>query len=253
MSIRLYSDATRCAIYEEASGGGDPLDPNSQMNRPVINPTAWLPNVYFHSDLDYYGIAAQATVSISHASIAGQTNPTEGAVQFLGQAVSTNHLLVTHGLGYVPRFFCIYNGRLIPHGTPVQDAGSGKKRYVTAYATTTQIRLFEVGYSDNTSLPAVSRNYQIIAFRDPTVNPTNTALNIEPGQADFGFGHFRGSEPHLRADGAGDVQWPIATRRTAAIRNGGLRVYQPNGTFVDLMDFTGSLAAPTYITTSAGV
>jgi hypothetical protein len=261
MTIRLYADEFRCAIYEEAPGGGDPLDPTSQMNRPVMSPISWLSNVYFHSDLNYYGIAAtNLSATISHAAVAGMTRIAGGGNQevpatvvFYGQAVETNHLLVTHGLGYVPKFFCIYNNRLIPHGTPIQDEGLGLKRFVTAYATSTQIRLHEVGWSSDATLPAVSRTYQVIVFREPSANSTDKQLDLYAGGADFGRGKFRGAEPHLRADGVGDVQWPIATGPTAAIRNGGLRVWTPNGSAIDFGPYNGSVPAPPYIITSAGV
>jgi hypothetical protein len=261
MTVRLYADELRCAIYDEAPGGGDPIDPLSLMNRPVVSPLSWLSNIYFHSDLDYYGIAVKnLSVSISHAAIAGMVRTAAGgnqevsaAVTFGGQTVETNHLLVNHGLGYVPKFFCIYDNRLIPHGTPVQDSGFGLKRFVTAYATSTQIRLHEVGYSSASTLPAVSRTYQVIVFREPSADPTEKQLDLYAGGADFGRGKFRGAEPHLRADGLGDVLWPIATGPTAGVRNGGLRVWVPNGSFVDFGPYNGSLGAPSYINTSAGV
>lgn len=261
MTVRLYADELRCAIYDEAPGGGDPLDPASQMNRPVVSPLSWLSNVYFHSDLNYYGIAVKnLSATVSHPSIAGMTRTAAGgnqevsaAVVFYGQSVETNHVLVTHGLGYVPKFFCIYNNRLIPHGTPVQDEGVGLKRFVTAYATSSQIVLHEVGWSSDTSLSAVSRTYQVIVFREPLVSPVAKQLDLYPGEAIFGKGKFRGSEPHLRADGPGDVQWPIATGRTAGVRNGGLRVWVPNGSYVDFGPYNGSMGAPSYINTSAGV
>ncbi len=255
MSVRLYADELRCAIYEEAPGGGDPLDPNSQMNRPVVSPLSWIPNLYFHSDLNYYRIAGYASVNISHATIPGITRTIgEGSVvQFYGQAIRTSHVLITHNLGYVPLFFCLYQGRMIPHATPVQDGGTGKKRFVTAYATTTQILLFEVGYSDNTDLAATTLGYQVIVFRRPEENTSLNQLDIFPGEAIFGRGGFRASEPHLRAVGAGDVLWPKATNRTAAVRNGGLGVWVPNGSFINFQNFNGSLAAPSYINLSSGV
>lgn len=260
MSIRLYADELRCAIYEEASGGGDPIDPTALMNRPVVDPLNWISNLYFHSDLDYYEIAARnMNCVISHAAVAGRitqaggTGEVSAVVSLGGQFVRTSHLMVTHNLGYIPRFFCIYNGRLIPHGIPVQDAGGGLVRFVTAYATATEIRLGELAVSTTVALPATTLTYQVIVFRTPGTNPSSKMLDIYPGAAEFGQGKFRASEPHLRADGLGDVQWPVATGRTAAVRNGGLRAYYPNGGYVDFGPYNGSLGPPPYITTSAGV
>lgn len=253
MTVRLYADAFRCAIYNEAPGGGNPDDPASPMNRPVVDPIGWLPNIYFHSDLNYYGIAAYGSVSVSHPSVAARTNNTTGSVVFYGQAARSTHLLVTHNLGYQPKFFCIYGGRLIPHGFPVQTESGSRNRFVTAYATSTEIRLWEIGYSDQNDLPATTRNYQVIAFRDPAASPTSTMLDLRPSVADFGRGKFRGGEPHLRADGQGDVLWPVATGKTAGVRNGGLRTWLPNGGAIQFREYNGGLAAPGYFMTSAGV
>lgn len=256
MSVRFYADEIRCAIYEEAPGGGDPLNPNSQMNRPIISPLSWLDNVYFHSDLGYYPVAANTTTTISHPSVAGRT-VTVGSDAYLsqlyyGQSLTFDHLLLTHGLGYVPRFFVAYDGKMIPHGMPVQSA-SGGVRLVSAYATTTQIRLREFATSSASTLPAVTRSYQVLAFRNNIVDPSLPMLRIEPGDVVFGQGKFRANEPHLRATGPGDSLFAQAQNRTAGIRNGSFRAYPPNGSPVDLGNFTGSFAAPTYINVTAGV
>lgn len=260
MSVVLFADEFRCAIYEEAPGGGAAIDPNAPMNRPLLDPLGWLGNVYFHSDLNYFGIAARnMNAVINHAAIpglvrqAGSAGESSAVVKFYGQAVTTSHNLVTHNLGYAPRFFCIYDGKLIPHGAPIQQEAGNRRRFVTAYATSTEIRLFEVANSQAEALPAATRTYQVIVFRDPAASPTTTPLHLAPGVADFGRGKFRGGEPHLRADGQGDVLWPIATSRTAAVRNGGLRAFYPAGGYIDFYDFDGSLPAPSYLTTSAGV
>lgn len=254
MTIRLYADEFRCAIYEEAPGGGDPLDPASPRNRPVLEPMNWLGNIRFHSDLAYFGIAAKDMNRIvSHPVVPAASRSVTRAVTVLGQELTHEHVLVVHNLGYVPKFYIIYDGRLIPHGTATQNLGDGRKRYVAAFATSSEIRLFEIGYSTGSALPAVSRTYQVIVFQDQDEDPTGAMLDLQPGIADFGRGRFQAAQPHLRADGMGDVQWPIPTSPTAAVRNGALRVYQPDGGFVDDGSFDGSLSPPTIIMTSAGV
>lgn len=256
MSVRLYADSIRVAIYEEAPGGGDPLDPNSLMNRPIITPLSWLDNVYFHSDLGYYGVAAQGTTSIAHTSVAGRTI-TVGEDAYLsqlyyGQTQVFDHLLLTHGLGYVPRFFVAYDGKMIPHGMPVQTSGAGV-RLVSAYATATQIRLREFATSSASALPAATRSYQVLAFRTNAFNPVLDILDIQPGYVNFAQGKFIANNPHLRATGPGDTVFAQAQGRTAAIRNGGFRAYPPNGSPVDLGPFNGSLPAPPFINVTAGV
>lgn len=256
MSIRLFADATACAIYEEAPGGGDALDPAALCNRPFANPMAWLANVYFHSSLGYYAVVAHGTTAINHPAVAGRT-VTVGSDAYLsqlyyGQSLAFDHLLLQHNLGYVPRFFVAYDGKMIPHGMPVQSA-SGGVRLVCAYATATQIRLREFATSSASNLPATSRNYQILVFRNNAPDIGLPMLQIEPGDVIFGQGKFRANTPHLRATGQGDSLYAQAKSRTAAIRNGSFRAYPPNGAPVDLGNFTGALPAPNFINVTAGL
>lgn len=255
MSIRLYADQLRCAIYEEAPGGGDALDPNSLMNRPVISPVAWLDNIYFHSDFDYYGtFIYQPSILVDHPVIPGIVTNITTFRTFEGQAVRNDHLLVQHNLGYVPNFFVIYNGRMIPHGTPVQSVDSGRQRFVTAYATTTQIRLSEVGYSNANSLAQISINYGVMVFANPNVNPAIETFLAEPGNVIFGKGKFRMEWPHLRVVGSGDSPFAQATSATAGIGNGGIRVWPPNDSAIDFNNYSGSFSSPpAFINVSAGV
>lgn len=254
--VLLYADEYRCAIYRPASGGGAQDNPNSPMNRPVLNPLAWLDNILFHSSLGYYGVIAHGTRTVSHPAVAGRT-VTVGDDAYLsqlyyGQTQAFDHLLLQHNLGYVPRFFVAYDGKMIPHGMPVQSA-SGGVRLVCAYATATQIRLREIATSSASALPAVSRSYQVMAFRANTVDPALPMLKIEPGDVVFGQGRFRANMPHLRATAAGDSVFAQAKSRTAAVRNGAFRAYPPNGAAVNLGPFNGTLPAPSFINVTAGV
>jgi hypothetical protein len=256
MSIRFYADVSRVAIYEEAPGGGSAIDPNSLMNRPVLDPLTWIDYVYFHSDFGYYGVVASGTTTISHPVVAGST-VTVGEDAYLsqlyyGQSQTFDHLLLQHNLGYVPKFFVAYDSKMIPHGMPVQTSGAGV-RLVSAYATTTQIRLREFATSSASDLPATSRDYQVLVFRQDAVDPLLPMLRMEPGDIVFAQGKFRANTPHLRATGSGDSIFAQAKTRTAAVRNGSFRAYPPNGSPVDLGTFTGSLSAPVYINVTAGV
>lgn len=252
----LYADEFRCAIYLPAPGVGPQDDPNAPMNRPVIDPFNWLDHLFFHSSLGYYAVAAHGTTSISHPAVGGQT-VTVGSDAYLsqlyyGQSQVFDHLLLQHNLGYPPRFFAAYDGKMIPHGMPVQ-ADSGGVRLVCAYATASQIRLREFASSSASSLPATSRSYQVLAFRQNAVVPELPMLNIEPGNVIFGQGLFQGNQPHLRATGPGDTVFAQAKSRTAAVRNGAFRAYPPNGIPVDLGPFNGALPVPSFINVTAGV
>lgn len=244
MSIRLYADEFRVSIYEEAPGGGDPLDPNSQMNRPVLDPVTWIDNIYFHSDLDYYSTVQYVpSVTISHSAVSSPANAVTPFVTFLGQIGTTNHLLVTHSLGYVPRFFVVYDDKMIPHGTPVQTGGGGA-RFVTGYATTTQIRLHELYVSGSSALSAINVNYGVMVFKESAADPLLDKLLIEPGNVIFGQGKFNLEWPHLRAVEPGESPFAQALGKTAAIGNGGVRVWPPNGTALDFFNYSGSFTTP---------
>lgn len=255
MTIRMFADATGCAIYEEAPGGGiDPLDPNDPMNRPFLNPMGWVDNILFHSDFNYYGVVASAmSVTITHPAVAGKTTSRPySPVSYTGQSVATSHLLLNHNLGYVPLFFVATGGQMIPHGTPTQVAGSAY-RMVSAYATATQIRLRDLGISTAAALPSVSRTYQVLVFRSTAKVPGLKSLDLSPGAAVFGQGKFQQAQAHLRALLSGDTPFAVPLGRTAAIRNGSLRVRSANGSIIDVGPFNGTLPSPGFINVTAEV
>lgn len=254
MTIRMFADATGCAIYVEAPGGGDPLDPNSLRNRPFKAPMSWVANILFHSEFNYYGVVAKTLgVTVAHAAVPGLTlSRPYSPVTNTGQVVTRDYLLLQHDLGYVPLFFCAYNGQMIPHGTPIQIyAGGG--RLVSAYATATQIRLRDLGLSTASDVPAINLNYQVLVFRSTAKDPSLKQLDLSPGAAVMGQGKFQQSQGHLRDILSGDTPFSVALGRTAAIRNGALRVRTPNGSIIDVGPFNGSLPAPAVINVTAGV
>lgn len=214
----------------------------------------WLSNVYFHSNFDYYGAPFHNTATIGHAALAGASTQVAYFSTFEGQSARYDHLLLSHSLGYVPRFFIHYGGLMIPHGTPVQDEGDGRKRFVTGYATSTQIRLSELAYSSAFTLSAVSRTYGAVVFANSEANPFLDQLLIEPGRVIFGRGKFNLSWPHLRVVGSGDSPYAQSLGRTAAVGNGSLRVYPPNSGVVDFGPYINKsgLSAPPFVNVTVG-
>lgn len=246
MTVRLFADATACAIFEEASGGGDPLDPNSAMNRPFKTPMSWLGNIYFHSDFNYYGVVAKdLNKVINHAAVAGGSQ-TIGGIILTGAQVMTDHVLITHNLGYVPLFFVAFDGMMFARGTPTQQENGGQ-RYVMAYATTTQIILRDAGFSTLLDLPAATRTYQVLVFRELAADPTLPLLDIAPGVATFGQGKFQIAQNHLRQVGAGASPFSIQQGASAAVSNGGMGVRLPDGTSVVIGGFNGTVPSPPVI------
>lgn len=260
MSIRLYADEFRCAIYEEAPGGGEADNPNAPMNRPVLAPLLWLPNIYFHSDLDYYGVAAKnLAIPIDHqavpakSTVIGVNGFNTATFVYYGQTLEQDQLLLTHNLGYVPKFYSIFNGRFMSSGNPVQTIAASRARFSSVYATTTQIRVHSVGSSADVDLPALTATYGVLVFRQHAPVAAEKMLNIEPGEVTFGQGKFKSAQPPLRVVGPGDAQYAVAQGRTADSRNGGQRFYVANGGAFDFGPYNGTLPAPTYINVTAGV
>lgn len=256
MVIRLYADPYRCAIYQEAPGGGDPMDPASLRNRPVVDPSNWLANIRFHSDFDYYGVAAYTlATTLFHAAVPGAVRQGSNSVtaSFIGQSGVTDQVLLQHDLGYVPEFYGIQAGRLIPNGIPVQYPGPGRMRWASIYATASQIRVQTFGFSSDAELPAASITYGAIVFRDHAPVNGEDMLRLAPGDVVFGQGKFRMSDPHLRVVEGSGSQFAIATSRTAGVANGGLRAWLPNGTSLDWGAYNGGLAAPSFTNIEVGI
>lgn len=255
MSKRFYADETRVAIYEEAPGGGDPVDPNSLMNRPIISPMSWLENVYFHSDFDYYNTFIATTVSLSHPYRApGGTSPTTGGVSRGSLLYTADYPLLTHNLGYVPKFYAAINNKMMPSTYPIQIDGGSAFRYVCVYATATEIRVYETAQTSNVQpLSAAVFDYQLLIFAESDVDPALDFLDIHPGGVVFGQGKFRDDRPPMRIAAVGETPIAQALSRTTAIRNGATRSYLPNGGAVDAGPFNGSMPAPSFVNVQSGL
>jgi hypothetical protein len=220
---------------------------------PFNNPMAYLSAIYFHSDLNYYGVAAKDLAKvINHAAVAATVSyptypggPSYGAVLY-GQIVVTTHSLIVHNLGYVPKFFVAANNKLLPQGIPLQQEGD-RARFISAYATTTEIRLREVGMSSDAALSSVSLTYQVLVFRDVAADPALPLLSIKPDAVILDHGKFRNDQGHLRQVGNGESPFGISTGPCSDVRNGGVRTFLPGGDVYTYGSYTGSAVAPASI------
>jgi hypothetical protein len=231
--------------------------PSGDKFGPYKNPMAHVSRILFHSDFDYYGaVAWTMSRTISHPRVNGASYAVSeyepASTRFFGRQQERTHLLLTHNLGYAPRYFVAYDGEMIPHGTPIQTQSGGRCRFVSAYATETQIRLKEIGISSDADLLDTSRTYQVIAFRDSVADLALPLLRLKPDDVVMGQGKFRTRWPHLRNVGSGDTPFAVALDRTAAYGNGGIRVRTPEGGTVDFGGFQGSLPAPDFINVGLG-
>lgn len=233
------------AVFEEAPGGGDVHDIASLRNRPAASPVDWLANILFHADFDYYQVALGPTdVTINHAAVAGVVTTVVSkmsyAVQRAGQIVKTHYDLVTHDLGYVPRYMVISGSGIIAPGSLIQ-VESGRDRVVTPYATTTKIRLLDIGTSSASTLSAMSKTYTVLVFRQPAIeNAHPLDFDADDGGTILGRGKFDSRRKMLRVAGAGDSAFDIPRGPTSDINGGAKKTVQADGTTVTAAGYAGS-------------
>lgn len=235
MAKSLIATTTGVAIVEGSNSG--------LLANPMTDPA----KVLFHHTFGYYGVVAQDLARVvNHGALAGSTEDL-GGVTVLGQAASTTHHLLTHGLGYAPKYFVALNGVMLPQGVPVQLEGD-RARWVSAYATTTEIRLWELAISSDVALSATSLTYAVVAFRDSVADPALPMLKIQPGSMiAFGQGKFRIDAAHLRITGAGEPDFSIPLGRTADISGGGVRVVPPSAAAVTIGPYDGAFGGSSYL------
>lgn len=250
MPVVFMNDITtgNVALFEEAPGGGDVTDPNSNRNRPLNNPLSWLSYVKFHPDFDYYQVAMGPTnVTITHPALAASGTANIGSTGMVSRQINiqTNtHVLVTHNLGYVPSYMVVTAGAIVPPGA-LLAATAGQNRNVTPFATTTQISLFETAITGNSILPAINVDYEIIVFRQPASASGLHEREFDPvtGRVTLGYEKFDSDYRILRsvgAAGAGSSPFDISLGPTLDILNGGVRYVSANGTTRSDPNYNGS-------------
>lgn len=258
MAVVFMTDPVtgRCALYEEPSGSGAADNPYSARNAPLNNPASNLAYLYFHSDYDPMEVVSGPTVvGINHATIAAGTGP-GGAVSVNNGRVyggySADHLLLTHGLGYVPDFFLLSGSNVIHPGFPIQyDSADGRARQVTAYATTTQIRLYEVGVQTSTALAGLTVNYTVLVLKAPPAPTGDVLLDFNPstGVVKMARDKFSSDRRYLQIV-AGGSPFGLPLGRTIDLANGTFRSVSPDGTIRDVVPSTFRVSfgsgTPTY-------
>lgn len=235
----------KVALFDEAPGGGSPSDPTSLRNRPLLDPASWLANVYFHSDLDNLEVVSDTSVAVAHAAVTGTTvsgvsggGGSGGGAASSGLAASIRYgassatsSLVTHNLGYVPDFLVVVGNKVLFPGMPAQVQADGRGRYVSAYATTTAITLYEWTSVSDQTLPATNLTYRVIVFRQQRAASGSQLLdfNTATGETTIGKGRFASSRRYLQVVPGGSP-FAISYGKTMELRNGAPRIISPDGT-----------------------
>lgn len=230
------------ALYTEAAGGGDLMDPAAARHAPAYDPEGNLDKIKFSTALDMLEIATEASTTIAHPSVAGSSSPgVSNGSSGSSSAASGNdttryaqgaedYLLVTHGLGYVPDFAVSVDGVAVS-AYPVQITGQ-RARYVTAYATTTEIRLSGVSVVGASGLAAVDITYDVMVFRAPRDASGDVLWSFDPdtGEATAGFGRFSSLRRYLQVmpEGVGSP-FVLPYGNSIDVNNGASRQAAPDG------------------------
>jgi hypothetical protein len=216
---------------------------------PYTNPEDHLNAVFFHSDFDYYAVAASANVAVNHAAYAAATPAITRnyynavRINIYWPYQTTTRVLFNHNLGYVPKFLIADEDyHELPAGVPIQYFASenGGVRFDKHYATATQIIQEEVACPGLDPLPAISKTYRIVVFRDPAADPAKPMFQGKGSEAIFGRGKIVGSEKSLRRALAGETAFSMPTGRIYDIANGQVRYVRGDGFWIESKSVRGS-------------
>lgn len=262
MPIRGFPEQNVVACFDEPNSSGDVSDYDAPRNAPVKNPESYLSDITFHSDFFQYEVAAGPTdVTINHPGLAVDTtiigmgnagggfnpvSPPRISVTIYNNVSTTDTLLLTHNLGYVPKFMIALGGNRIPDGYTVQSGGNYRRR-VSFWANTTGVYIRTSSYSGDEALPAATRVYRVIVFRDSEATPGLPLFGGGPGDPlILARGVIDSSKKYLRRVGVGDT--PFAQNLGRTLDCGGGRLASASGgVVVAESGYTGSLVAPPFI------
>ena len=263
----IFSNVVAC--YDEAVGGGDMFDINAPRNAPAKTPSDYLDKLIWHQRCFQYEMpVAPADVAITHAALAtantyyvvsaysvspgGPTGPGTSEIGFVVQGANriTDILLLTHGLGYVPKFMVSLDGRRVCDGFVVYSDASGSHFRVSVFATATGIYLRESAVATNTSLAAVAKTYRVMVFVNRAPDPSKPMFGKAGAAMTLGRGIIDTSRRYLRRTGSGDSPFALNLGTTLDIKNGGSRSAS-GGVVSSEPRYNGSMAAPPFI--SVGV
>jgi hypothetical protein len=236
---------SKLVVYDTPASG----EPMAPFNDPV----SYLDLVWLCSDFDYYQVAIDESVTLSHASVAGGNVIAWSNFTVAGHYIETDLAVLTHNLGYIPRFKVAIGAELIPNGWAIQTPAGGDNgaRLVSFYATTTEIRCRDMGWATGSTLAAKSQTYEVVVFEIPTADEELPVFDGQTGSSTVGIfcqGKFDANKKHLRRAGAGESSpFDILTSKAVDINAGAYKMYTGDGTSKTFGAYAGSLAAPSSI------
>lgn len=265
MPIRGFKNEGIVACFDRRAGIAEPSFENTfnidhPQNAPAKTPADYLDLLTFHSSCFQYEVAFGPTdVTVSHAALAvvakfygvsWESGPiTGGSPAGVGWTVygntrETDILLVSHNLGYVPKFMVALDGRRLPDGHELQYDGVGGNRQVSAYATTTGIYLREIALSGSATLPAISQTYKVYVFRTRSSDPAQPLFGLFGGALVLARGIINSARKYLRR-GSSDSAFAMNMGPTLDVHNGAVRSAS-GGVVVTETGYGGSMSAPPF-------
>lgn len=228
------------AIFDEPNQTGEVWGFNAPRNAPAKFPEQHLDKVYYHSNLDLLEVAASASVTINHPQVgaaSGSSSTTGQDLIFGWGGAEADHLLLDISglvLTREPWVLVAAGDNILWPGAPVQTASGGRARYVTAYSTLTQVRVFETASRTSNPLPAAAITYSVLVFTDPPAAITNKLKSFDPvtGEYQMGFGRFSSLFRYLQV-APGGSPLGLSTGRNIDLDKGAPRFARPDGTTYD--------------------
>lgn len=215
----------RVAIYDESN-------PDAFTN-PVPN----LDDVFFHSDLDYMGIAANIEVTVTHPARA-KGAPAEAHSYATPTFYAATSDPLAHNLGYVPHGLCFIGNDMLPANTQIQFVGTSF-RTVALELTANELRIFETCWVYNTALPAITKTYRIVLFT-PKIQPSgNTMIEIKPERVIASGGKLDTNLNYIRR-ASQNPDFYFSKGRTADANNGSFKIVTANGSTIVRSPYAGS-------------
>lgn len=231
MPKKLYADGVTgdVAIYE---GGYEAA---------FTSPLANLNRVFFHSALDYVGVAHVYNGVISHPDraasggndkyLANNKQPQSGTQEWT--------LLTFPDAGYIPHGILVVNGEQLPGAAPIQRNGPASARYAILRMTSTSAILHERWHTFNDSIPATNITYTLYVFTGPIAQSGTKTLYITPTQMIASRGKLNTDLRYIRSTPT-NPGFRLIRGATADVSGGGLRMVTPAGSVIDDGVYNGS-------------
>lgn len=241
IALRAFPAAGIVAMFDEPNVTGDVLDIDAPRNAPAKTPADWLPNIYFHSDLDYMETVFAGDVEVSHPAI--DVDPGSGYSDYV---VFTDddedHILYEHNLGYPPMALVAIGGNIIWPGMLIHvDGGVNFWRFGTVYCDDQYVRLFvKTAVLSGNDAPAADLSYTVLVFKEHEATG-DKLFDFDPatGVTTMGRGKFSSAARYLQV-AAGGSPLGIALGRTIDLNNGCSRAFRPDGTYAEPGGGSGS-------------